>query len=1329
MIHPLEQRLARVRRRVRRLLAAYALSWVLTAAAGALIVVGLADYVFRFQDPGIRLLCSLAVLGVFAWSVRHFLAGALGAAWRDVDLARRLGHEFPALGDALPSAVEFLHQREDDLAGGSASLRRAVVAQTTAKVEKVDFMDAVRAGPTARAAGLSATVLIAAAALLIGAPQSSAIALARLANPFGRTVWPQATHLAILQRGTAPAMQLVRGEAFDVRVFGLAGDPLPENLCIHYRFEPARGAAVDETRVTQPLGDARTTRRVNVESAFAFRFEVDGQPWSQWCKVRVAAGESGSVAAAPNGVSSPVLVARVLPAENTQSAERPNLAVLLQQRRVERVVRGDAFEVDLIDAHGAHLPSRATAFFRFKDDQGRTQAETAPAQHLGERIRLRRENVTRSFEYRVEAGDDLRMPWIPVEVLEAPRIERHRAWIEPPGYSGLPGQPAETLVRGLVGSRLKITAEANRPLASAELCSEKVRTPCRITGPERRTIEVDFAVEQSRVYWFELADADGLAGVDATRWDVRAVPDAAPAVTIERPAANLFVTPQATVPLRASAKDDLAVRRIDLVYLHDGAEGGAAQKLPLYQRAGPAGGQAAAPPAAQQAGELRAIEYDWRLGTLGLRPGSQIAFHVEAADDLPQTGQSETRHINIITPEELAERIAGRQSLILAELARVLEMQRQCRRQVADLEIRLEENARFDQPEVDQLRGAELNQREVHRSLTSRGEGVPVHVVGLLADLDNNGVDNADVRNRMEDILARLDQLDRQHLPAITFHLTAAIKAAQIELEQQPGKGGPERAAENAGPPLGAAGKEQETVIAALEELLGELAQWENYRQFHRQLAQVLREQKDLIGQTATLARNTLGKNLRDLSPQETAELRIQARRQAELARQFSRIEDEMRRGAAQLQASEPAAAETVTQALAEARRRSIAAEMHAAGEDLGANRMAQAGNRQKEVAEGLERLLDILSNRRESELARLARSLRQAEEQLGDLERREADVARQMAAAAQNAQEQERRSQLQRLHALQQQVREEAERAAAELAQLAAQQAGEKTKAAAEKMGQSNQSAQKGDAQQAADLAEEARQRLQEARDQLAQQRRQAEAELAFEQMARLEDGLKAIRQRQQTALEATGRLEGLQREQGRLTEAQEATLRGLAEEQRLLCDETLQVRDELASAAVFALVLTETAKDMSSARTLLEEGTLGAPVQQAESSALARLDQILAALQPEPPGQEDSQSDQGGSQGEGKTPPPAAPGDALKAMAELKLLRLMQMGINERTRAMDEKYGGAEKMSEAAKEEYTRLGEQQGRLADLLLGLMQQAASPEDEPDRLPAPPPDGR
>ena len=46
---------------------------------------------------------------------------------------------FPTLGDRLLSAVEFLHEAEDDPTAGSPALRRAVVAQAAAEAERLDF--------------------------------------------------------------------------------------------------------------------------------------------------------------------------------------------------------------------------------------------------------------------------------------------------------------------------------------------------------------------------------------------------------------------------------------------------------------------------------------------------------------------------------------------------------------------------------------------------------------------------------------------------------------------------------------------------------------------------------------------------------------------------------------------------------------------------------------------------------------------------------------------------------------------------------------------------------------------------------------------------------------------------------------------------------------------------------------------------------------------------------------------------------------------------------------------------------------------------------------
>ena len=56
---------------------------------------------------------------------------------------------------------------------------------------------------------------------------------------------------------------------------------------------------------------------------------------------------------------------------------------------------------------------------------------------------------------------------------------------------------------------------------------------------------------------------------------------------------------------------------------------------------------------------------------------------------------------------------------------------------------------------------------------------MPMQVLGVLADLENNRLDSPDVKRWMQTLLTRLDQLDREGLPAIGMELTAAIKTAE----------------------------------------------------------------------------------------------------------------------------------------------------------------------------------------------------------------------------------------------------------------------------------------------------------------------------------------------------------------------------------------------------------------------------------------------------------------------------------------------------------------------------------------------------------------------
>ncbi len=53
-------------------------------------------------------------------------------------------------------------------------------------------------------------------------------------------------------------------------------------------------------------------------------------------------------------------------------------------------------------------------------------------------------------------------------------------------------------------------------------------------------------------------------GGQESRWEIQAAADSPPSVTIERPGANTYVTPSASVELHSVAKDDLGVRNITL---------------------------------------------------------------------------------------------------------------------------------------------------------------------------------------------------------------------------------------------------------------------------------------------------------------------------------------------------------------------------------------------------------------------------------------------------------------------------------------------------------------------------------------------------------------------------------------------------------------------------------------------------------------------------------------------------------------------------------------------------------------------------------------------
>ena len=114
----------------------------------------------------------------------------------------------------------------------------------------------------------------------------------------------------------------------------------------------------------------------------------------------------------------------------------------------------------------------------------------------------------------------------------------------------------------------------------------------------------------------------------------------------------------------------------------------------------------------------------------------------------------------------MLDRISGREKLLISELERALKMQRGSRAQVEAIQKLLSESRRFEQPDVDRLQAARQTQNDVEQLLTSRGEGVPMHILAILADLENNRIEDADTRRRMDALLQELERLEREHSAA-----------------------------------------------------------------------------------------------------------------------------------------------------------------------------------------------------------------------------------------------------------------------------------------------------------------------------------------------------------------------------------------------------------------------------------------------------------------------------------------------------------------------------------------------------------------------------------
>ncbi len=398
---------------------------------------------------------------------------------------------------------------------------------------------------------------------------------------------------------------------------------------------------------------------------------------------------------------------------------------------------------------------------------------------------------------------------------------------------------------------------------------------------------------------------------------------------------------------------------------------------------------------------------------------------------------------------------------------------------------------------------------------------------------------------------------------------------------------------------------------------------------------------------------------------------------------------------------------------------------MKEASKDLKDNHPHDALRKQQENVKTLEKMLAALEERKEDDLDRLQKNKKNAAEVKDNLDKLAQDQDR-LQKKVKNANKiedaEERAKELKKLAEEQDKLQEKARENARELARLQEEQAAKALNRAAQEMDKAARHLEDGEnpeenQQEALDRMEDAQAKLEE-----------FEEELAREQLAKIADRIKGLKERQDAALTRSKELHKKVTALKKWSTGLVETLGADITTQQGLAGETRSLKEKIKEAKVFEHVFEKAAKTMDEAAQVMEarkemgkerrfmpldedevndENSRAQDVEKLQARAGQRLQRLLDSLKNDPPevAKNDGQKKEPEEKGDGdEGGPRMRPGDGVPPVAQLKVLRGEQLEINERTKEFARANPDANKLTEAQRRELAEMEAEQGRLHRLL-------------------------
>ncbi len=894
--------------------------------------------------------------------------------------------------------------------------------------------------------------------------------------------------------------------------------------------------------------------------------------------------------------------------------------------------------------------------------------------------------VTENLTYWFEADDDntSRTP-ASIRVVRRPEVIEALATVEPPAYARNRTEWVHDLadgpVRAPTGGFVKVAVRTSKPVQT-DVGSQSPglrtdggeRIALSAVADDRREVWARWEVTGDTSFRVELWDEDGLENRGSAAYSIVASPDQSPSVSFLEPKGITEVTPADILPLHIRVEDDFGVSEAALEMQPVQGEAPAVIPLTEYLEA-----------VEEPGGADAAVRYDWNLEPLALSPGDLLPYRAAAKDNrttpvgTPQVGRSPWMQLKVISESEFELRVRGELALLETRVRQITSDQ-------ADLVDRTE-LLLSGTPEAQPLSEA---QRDEAATLASK-EGQLGRRLHELADRFSS------VGKRMDRSRAARTEM-RARIAALGESLRTIAGGAMTNAAAALNRSTEQAGAAEQQQTLHEATRHEQTALERLRAAVQAMTQWTSFQELVGKTRDLLDRQNEVSRRTTEIGRSTLGRELDALTESESAALKRTAREQEQLGIDVEQLLQRMEQlGTSPAERGE-SATEAIQDALRAARALDLRNHLRSAAEAIGGNRTSAATIAQRNAAVALSKVIAALRRRDDRELEELRKQLQQAVEQVAALLHQQQELrttSRRAVDEPENARDWDSLSQEQRT------LRRNARALGDELGEAEhTAPAAQPVRQSAAPMGRAETRLSEQDPAGAGASQEEAAALLEEALARLDEAAAGAMEETVRRSLAQIREDLEAILAAQRAVHHGVTELVAGVRAHGRMGRPEAHAASKLSKDQdevRALVE--AQSRD-FEEVVVYHWALERVGRWMVQARDQLNDRRLDNELPATTGRITRELEKLVRAIVETAALPVDTQfvESQSGEGGQGMT----RSGKLVPTVAELLVLKAMQVDLSERTTALHESLD-PERASESQLGELKVLGEDQAEVRRL--------------------------